>query len=271
MVLSSQRDLLENCNFCLWLTCVVLAVMGLRLRPLEASAVKSAAEPVAVMALTLDGFDPAQVAEANAQTEATATPDVVPAEQTRESLPIAEPQPVPALAQELQTPLPELPEMPVAKPEKMPEPMSVKATESTVAATNTVNEPKASAVPTPAAAKSKGESAPRQSNLARKSSGVSASAEGRSRGVATTLTLGQGQGRQPAPIYPLKARRAFQQGTVTVEFIVAENGEVSSAWLERPCQWPILNDVAVETIRQCWHFDPGTTRHFRIPIVFTLE
>jgi outer membrane biosynthesis protein TonB len=43
------------------------------------------------------------------------------------------------------------------------------------------------------------------------------------------LTYGQGEGRQPAPEYPLEAKLAHQQGSVIVRFTVGEDGRVQNA------------------------------------------
>jgi outer membrane biosynthesis protein TonB len=48
--------------------------------------------------------------------------------------------------------------------------------------------------------------------------------------VATSLSFGSGAGRQPAPAYPLQARRSNQQGTVVVEFLVGTDGKIAQVW-----------------------------------------
>lgn len=88
---------------------------------------------------------------------------------------------------------------------------------------------------------------------------------------ATTLSFGSGAGRQPAPSYPLQARRSNQQGTVVVEFIVGVDGKVLSAWVKTPCAYDLLNNAALSTIRSRWKFPAGEARRYKIPIVFRLN
>lgn len=89
--------------------------------------------------------------------------------------------------------------------------------------------------------------------------------------TATPLSFGSGAGRQPAPAYPLTARRSNQQGTVIVEFIVGTDGRVLSAWVKSPCPFSTLNNAAVSTIRSRWKFPTGSARRYKIPIVFRLS
>jgi protein TonB len=89
--------------------------------------------------------------------------------------------------------------------------------------------------------------------------------------TATSLSYGSGPGRQPAPAYPLTARRSNQQGTVVVEFIVGTDGRVLSAWVKSPCPFSTLNNAAVSTIRSRWKFPSGAARRYKIPIVFRLS
>lgn len=88
---------------------------------------------------------------------------------------------------------------------------------------------------------------------------------------ATQLTLGKGEGRQPAPSYPLQARRNNQQGTVVVEFLVGVDGKVLNAWLKSPSPYDSLNNAALSTIRNRWKFPAGAARHYKISIIFQLN
>lgn len=88
---------------------------------------------------------------------------------------------------------------------------------------------------------------------------------------ATTLSFGSGAGKQPAPYYPISARRNNHQGTVVVEFIVGADGRVVNAWVKTPCPYDTLNQSALSTIRSRWKFPAGEARRFRIPIVFQLK
>jgi len=88
--------------------------------------------------------------------------------------------------------------------------------------------------------------------------------------MPTRLTFGEGEGRQPAPDYPLRARREGQEGTVVVRFTVDENGSVGTADIVQSCPWPLLNDSAVNTVREQWHFNPGAGRAYEVAIRFKL-
>lgn len=77
-------------------------------------------------------------------------------------------------------------------------------------------------------------------------------------------------GRMPGPAYPAEARARGQSGTVIVEFVVGENGSVTSAYAKKPCPWPILNERAVSCVRR-WKFPPGKVARYSRPIVFKLN
>jgi periplasmic protein TonB len=85
------------------------------------------------------------------------------------------------------------------------------------------------------------------------------------------LTFGQGEGRQPAPDYPIEAVMARQQGTVVVLFTVSEDGRVTSAAASSPSPWPMLNQAAIRTIRDSWRFPPGRARSYQVAIQFMLN
>lgn len=86
-----------------------------------------------------------------------------------------------------------------------------------------------------------------------------------------TLTFGSGEGRQPAPDYPIRARQAGQEGWVKIRFSVGENGKVISAQCASPSPWPLLNDSALRVIRERWRFRSGPTRHYEVIIRFELR
>lgn len=86
-----------------------------------------------------------------------------------------------------------------------------------------------------------------------------------------TLVFGQGEGVQPAPAYPPRAAKLFQEGVVVVRMTVDANGQVISAAAEQPCAWPLLNEAAVRTVEQKWRFSPGTVRVFDVSIHFRLK
>jgi protein TonB len=84
------------------------------------------------------------------------------------------------------------------------------------------------------------------------------------------LTYGQGEGRQPAPEYPYRARRDGQEGVVKVRFLVGEDGRVLSAEAASPSPWSLLNDSALRVVRERWRFRSGTLRNYEVAIRFQL-
>lgn len=85
------------------------------------------------------------------------------------------------------------------------------------------------------------------------------------------LVFGQGEGRQPAPLYPSTAIRQGQEGTVTVRLDVDADGRVTSAEASAPSPWPLLNEAAIRTVRERWRFAPGASRSYEVAIRFTLQ
>jgi protein TonB len=88
--------------------------------------------------------------------------------------------------------------------------------------------------------------------------------------VPQALVYGRGEGTQPAPDYPDRAKREGQEGVVTVTLVVGENGRVESAQATQPSPWQLLNDSAVRTVRSRWRFQPGERRAYEVPIRFAL-
>ena len=84
------------------------------------------------------------------------------------------------------------------------------------------------------------------------------------------LTYGQGEGRQPAPEYPYRARREGQEGIVKVRFLVGEDGRVLSVEPSLPSPWPMLNDSALRVVRERWRFRAGAIRNYEVAIRFQL-
>jgi len=89
--------------------------------------------------------------------------------------------------------------------------------------------------------------------------------------VPRALTFGQGEGRQPAPQYPLLAQRRGQEGTVLIRFTVGEDGRVLTAEAAEPSPWPLLNNAAVGAVRERWRFQPGPVRLYEVAIRFELS
>jgi protein TonB len=84
------------------------------------------------------------------------------------------------------------------------------------------------------------------------------------------LTLGEGEGKQPAPEYPRAAMRLGQEGTVVVRLTVDESGRVTAAEAVSPSPWPVLNEAALRTVRERWRFRSGPVRVYEAPIRFEL-
>ena len=75
----------------------------------------------------------------------------------------------------------------------------------------------------------------------------------------------------PQPTYPDIARRRGHQGTVRVHFTVAPSGEVVKAEVGRSSGFNMLDDAAVEAVRNHKGFGPGGLRHHFQEITFQLK
>jgi protein TonB len=82
--------------------------------------------------------------------------------------------------------------------------------------------------------------------------------------------------RNPAPPYPLAARRAGEQGTVLLRVLVARDGAPARVELEKSSGSPHLDSAALEAVR-AWRFVPARRgaepieSWVLVPIVFRLE
>lgn len=82
--------------------------------------------------------------------------------------------------------------------------------------------------------------------------------------------------RNPAPRYPVAARRAGEQGTVTLRVLVTREGLASRVDVEKSSGSPHLDAAALEAVR-AWRFTPArqgadaVESWMLIPIVFRLE
>ena len=85
------------------------------------------------------------------------------------------------------------------------------------------------------------------------------------------LTFGQGEGRQPAPEYPRMALESRQEGSVRIRFSVGPGGQVLSAEVSEPSQWPLLNQAALRAVRDRWHFSGGLARIYEVTIHFKIR
>jgi protein TonB len=86
--------------------------------------------------------------------------------------------------------------------------------------------------------------------------------------VVQRLTFGEGEGKQPQPEYPIEAQLAGQEGTVVVRFTIGPDGRVSDARAISPCNWPLLNQAAVRSVRDTWRFSPGPVRLREVSIQY---
>jgi len=80
------------------------------------------------------------------------------------------------------------------------------------------------------------------------------------RPVVHQLAYGQDDAGQPRPDYPEEAQAAGQEGVVVIRFTVDANGRVVSAEVATPSPWPLLNQAALRTVRDQWHFPAGMFR-----------
>lgn len=69
------------------------------------------------------------------------------------------------------------------------------------------------------------------------------------------------------PVLPAIARQAGVQGTVLLEVIIDEHGDVVEAKVLRSL--PLLDDAALEAVRQ-WRYEPGQLHGRPVPVVMTV-
>ena len=72
------------------------------------------------------------------------------------------------------------------------------------------------------------------------------------------LIFGQGAGKQPEPEYPSEAINARQQGVVGITLTIDEDGRLRSAQISSPSRFPLLNQAALDVVRQRWPSPPGS-------------
>ena len=78
-------------------------------------------------------------------------------------------------------------------------------------------------------------------------------------------------GTFPKPNYPGSALRNHYQGTVTIELIVATSGAVVSAKVVTSSGFPVLDEAALNIVKDRWRFPPGPARDYLWPCVFKIE
>ncbi|HKQ83585.1 MAG TPA: energy transducer TonB [Steroidobacteraceae bacterium] len=60
------------------------------------------------------------------------------------------------------------------------------------------------------------------------------------------------------PEYPPTSRRLGEQGTVTLEILVLENGRIGEAKVAKSSGFPRLDEAAVREVKRTWRLIPGT-------------
>jgi protein TonB len=78
-------------------------------------------------------------------------------------------------------------------------------------------------------------------------------------------------GNHPPPQYPGIALRNHYQGTVTIEFVVDPSGRVTSAKVQKSSGFPVLDEAALDMVKDHWSFPPGSERIYYWPCVFQLQ
>lgn len=78
-------------------------------------------------------------------------------------------------------------------------------------------------------------------------------------------------GNHPPPQYPGIALRNHYQGTVTIEFVVDPTGKVTSAKVQKSSGFPVLDEAALDVVKNRWSFQPGAERIYYWPCLFQLQ
>lgn len=72
--------------------------------------------------------------------------------------------------------------------------------------------------------------------------------------------------------YPLAARRMGWSGRLVLSFVVAEDGAVRSVHVKESCGYPLLDNSAMETVRNCAPFPkPPVAAEIVIPVQYRLQ
>ena len=80
-----------------------------------------------------------------------------------------------------------------------------------------------------------------------------------------------GEGSFPPPQYPSLAQRNRYQGTVTIEIMVDASGGITSAKVQKSSGFSILDEAALNVVKQRWRFPPGKERWLIWPCTFQLQ
>lgn len=71
--------------------------------------------------------------------------------------------------------------------------------------------------------------------------------------------------------YPRQAAMLKQQGTVMLYVIVGADGVPTSVKVHESSGYPILDQAALEWVRDNWRWGPGKVRHHLVPVEFRLK
>ena len=204
------------------------------------------ARPLPVAAESLE------VALTAAPEEPVAVPETPPEPPPEPDLPLPEPAPEP---------------VPAAPPEPAPLPLpepARKIVEPPKPQTPTVNPPKRKSTPAPPKSAT--------SKLAGSPAGV-AKTPVKNAGPASSKVRVRSN---PAPAYPVAARQARQEGTVTVDVEVSTTGLPLNVRLARSSGFPALDQAALAAVRR-WKFEPARAAgvavngHVIVPLRFELK
>ena len=233
-----EVSLVSSATLVLWMTCLSVGIAGLRLRYPRPQAQKK--EPAPVVAQVM------HVQLADDTSPAFAPPDV------------GSSQTPPAESGMQPPPMPSAPAVPSAPPM-----VALAAPSPTIAFAQPVETNAPTKIVPPSQAVPVRVPPPATKTSATYASNTPPSPQ--------RIVYGQGEGRQPAPEYPLEAKLAHQQGSVVVRFTVGEDGRVQTAKAYKPSPFPLLNQAAVRAVRENWRFRPGPARTYDVEIEFQLR
>lgn len=239
-------SVLPSCTFVLWSTCLAVGILGPMWDSTPPSTSNTTPAELVAEILHVDSISPAPQ-------PGPVSNAVLPPSAPIQALPQPPPPPTPVAAA-----IPAPPEWIALR-----DPTPSKATLQSAAPLQSATQ--AASIPTQT-----GHTHPSGSNASEHSPTGQVGDQGASEGAPQTLVYGQGDGKQPAPRYPTRAKTAGQQGTVLVRFTVGENGRVLTAEISQPSPWPLLNEEALRTVRDRYRFQPGRFRFYEIGIRFEL-
>ena len=78
-------------------------------------------------------------------------------------------------------------------------------------------------------------------------------------------------GSYPPPQYPTYAVRNHYQGKVTIELTVSPEGVVTNASVRKTSGYTLLDEAALNVVKNRWRFPPGPARWYYWTCEFRLE